>query len=283
MKITVENDDTLLKYLLDNLQDLSHKKVKSLLTNEMINIKGHIVTKYNYSLKKGDVIEIKNNILSKKDKINIHILYEDNELIVVNKPAGLLTIATNKQENNTLYNKVREYIKRDNPKNKIFIVHRLDRETSGIVLFAKNQYIKNILQEKWNTLVKTRRYIAIVSGCMTKKEDIIHTWLKENKNKLVYSTKNRNEGKEAITEYRVIKENNQLSLLEVYIKTGRKNQIRVHLSEIGHPIVGDTKYGGVKAQRVYLHNDQLIFKHPLHGKEMTFRLDLPASFDKMMK
>ncbi len=283
MKITVEKDDTLLKYLLENLRDLSHKKIKSLLVNEMINIKGHIVTKYNYSLKKGDVIEIKHNVLNKRDKTNIHILHEDNEIIVVSKPAGLLTVATNKQEKNTLYNKVREYVKKDNSKNKIFIVHRLDRETSGIVLFAKNEYIKNIMQGKWNALVKTRRYIAIVSGDVVKKEGVIHTWLMENKNKFVYSTNNKKEGKEAITEYRVVKKNKQLTMLEVYIKTGRKNQIRAHLKEIGHSIVGDIKYGGIKANRVYLHNDQLIFKHPIKGREMSFKLDLPTDFKKIMK
>lgn len=283
MRIIVEKDDTLLKYLLDNLKDLSHKRIKSLLSNEMINIKGKIITQYNYPLKKGDIIEIKNNILNKKDKKHIHILYEDNELIVVSKPAGLLTIATDKQEKNTLYNKVREYIKRDNYKNKIFIVHRLDRETSGIVMFAKNEYIKNILQKNWNTIVKTRHYIAIVSGYMDKKEGIIHTWLTENRNKQVFSTKDKKEGREAITEYKVIEENNQKSLVSIYIKTGRKNQIRVHLKENGYPIVGDTKYGGLKAERMYLHNDKLVFKHPVIGKEMAFEIELPTCFTKIMK
>lgn len=283
MKITVEKDDTLLKYLLNSLNDLSHKRVKSLLTNEMINIRGKIITQYNYHLKKGDVIEIKNNILNKRDKYNIHILYEDNDLIIVNKPAGLLTIATDKKEKNTLYNKVREYIKRDNYKNKIFIVHRLDRETSGIILFAKNAHIKNILQEKWNTIVQTRHYIAIVSGCMDKKEGVIHTWLTENRNKQVYSTKDKKEGREAITEYKVIEENNQKSLVSLYIKTGRKNQIRVHLKENGYPIVGDTKYGGLKAERMYLHNDKLVFKHPVSGKEISLKIELPTCFTKIMK
>lgn len=283
MKITVKKEDTLLTYLLNNLTDLSHKKIKALLSNEMIFIKGRIITQYDYKLKKGDIIEIKNNILSKKDKLNIHILYEDSDLIVVTKPSGLLTVATAKHEKNTLYNKVKEYLKKSNPRNKVFIVHRLDRETSGIVVFAKNEHMKNALQVKWNSLVKTRRYMAIVSGHMTEKEGIIHTWLKENKNKIVYSTKNRVEGKEAITEYKVVKENNQLSLLEVYIKTGRKNQIRAHLKEVGYPILGDTKYGGLKSDRVYLHNDQLVLKHPINGKELSFKLELPVNFKKLMK
>lgn len=283
MKIIVKENDKLLNYLLNNLTDLSHKKIKSFLTNEMINIKGRIITKYDYQLQKGDIIEIKNNILNKKDKINIHILYEDDDIIVVNKPYGLLTIGTDKHEKNTLYNKVSEYVKRDNPKNKIFIVHRLDRETSGIVLFAKKESVKNAYQEKWNELVKIRRYIAIVNGYLDKKQGVIHTWLTENKNKVVYSTKNKDIGKEAITEYKVQKENNNLSLLEIYIKTGRKNQIRVHLKELEHPILGDIKYNGAKSNRLYLHNDKLVLKNPFNNKILSFDLPLPNEFNKLMK
>lgn len=283
MRIIVKENDKLLNYLLNNLTDLSHKKIKSFLTNEMINIKGRVITKYDYPVKKGDIIEIKNNILNKKDKLNIHILYEDNDIVVVDKPSGLLTIGTQKHEKNTLYNKVSEYVKRDNPKNKIFIVHRLDKETSGIVLFAKRENVKNAYQENWNELVKTRRYIAIVNGYLDKKEGTIHTWLAENKNKMVYSTKNKEIGKEAITEYKVKKENNNLSLVEVYIKTGRKNQIRVHLKELGNSILGDVKYGGNKANRLYLHNDKLVLRNPFNNKTLSFELSLPNEFNKIMK
>ena len=213
----------------------------------------------------------------------MNIIYEDKEILVVEKESGTLTIATEKQKFKTLYHEAREYVKKQYPKNKIFIVHRLDKETSGIVLFAKRENVKNAYQEKWNELVKTRRYIAIVNGYLDKKQGTIHTWLTENKNKIVYSTKNKEIGKEAITEYKVIKENNNLSLLEVYIKTGRKNQIRVHLKELGNSILGDVKYGGNKANRLYLHNDKLVLKNPFNNKLLSFELSLPSEFNKLMK
>ena len=164
------------------------------------------------------------------------IIYEDKELLVINKPPKKLTIATDKKEMNTLYREAREYVKKQNPKNKIFIVHRLDKDTSGVVVFAKNEKVKQILQSKWNKF--EREYLVIVEGIL-KGKNKLKSYLKESKTLEVYSTKNPKEGSLAITNYESISTNKSYSLLKVNIETGKRNQIRVQLSDINHPIVGE--------------------------------------------
>ena len=195
----------------------------------------------------------------KSDKLNI--IYEDKNLLVINKPVHILTIASAKETEKTLYHKVYLYLKRKNKNNKVFIVHRLDFDTSGLIIFAKDIKTKTILQDNWNDVV--RKYIAIVNGSVEKDTDIIKSYLKTTKTNLVYSTNDKENGLLAITKYKKILEYKNLSLLEINIKTGRKNQIRVHLSDIGHPILGDNKYGlKSKEGRMYLHAYYLKLKHP---------------------
>lgn len=213
----------------------------------------------------------------RKDRLDI--IYEDKELLVVNKPAHLLTIASEKEKVNTLYHKVLEYVKKQNKNNKIFIVHRLDKDTSGVVLFCKKQDLKEEIQEKWNELACTREYYAIVEGKVTPKKNTIIEYLAETKTLLTYATTPKL-GKEAITHYEVLKSEKSYSILKINIETGRKNQIRVAMQNIHHPIIGDKKYGSTKnpLRRLCLHANKLELIHPKTKKAMCFEAKIPKEF-----
>lgn len=206
----------------------------------------------------------------------IVILYEDKDLIAVSKPAKLLTISTDKEKTHTLYQEVSAYVKKQHPKNKVFIVHRLDRDTSGIVVFAKNEKMKQILQAEWQERALVREYVAIVTGAMPMKKGIIKNYLYEDKTLYVRATSDPSRGKLAITEYEVLAKNKKYSLVKICIKTGRKNQIRVHLKDLGYPIVGDKKYGDKKTSvgRLLLHASYLKLLLP-NGKVLEITAKLP--------
>lgn len=278
MKTIVDKTDTLLNYLINNI-DMPKKKIKEYLKYKSIYVDGVNTTKFDYPVSKGSTIYIDTKT-KEKSSLPFKVLYEDNYIIVVDKPAGLLTVSTEKEKEHTLYHIVREYLK--NKKENIFIIHRLDKDTSGIVIFAKDEKTKNTFQESWDNIAKKRQYQAIVEGILDKKEDTLINNLKENSINIVYVAK---EGKKAITKYKVIKENKKYSLLDIYIKTGRKNQIRVQLSHINHPIVGDKKYGHKKDKdkRLLLHANKLIIYNPILKKEMTFTSNTPNIFKEKMK
>ncbi len=212
-----------------------------------------------------------------KDKLDI--IYEDRTMIAVNKPAHLLTIATQDEKFNTLYHKVYEYEKKKNKNNKIFIVHRLDKDTSGIVLFAKSQKLKESLQANWNTLAKKREYIAIVEGKLENDKGRIKEYLTETKSLLTIKT-SEEKGKLAITDYEVLRKEKNFSVLKINIKTGRKNQIRVAMQGINHPIIGDKKYGSKKnpLRRICLHASRLVITNPLTNQDMEFNAKYPQEF-----
>lgn len=217
--------------------------------------------------------------MKKKDKLEI--LYEDKHLIAVVKPSGLLTIGTDKEKDKTLYRKVSDYVKKQHKSNKIFIVHRLDKDTSGIVLFAKDEKVKRILQHNWDQT--TRYYVALVEGKVTN-QGTIKNWLRETKTLYTYSSNKKNDGVLAITKYKPIKATKEYSLLDIEILTGRKNQIRVHMKDIGHSIVGDKKYGSIKnpIRRMCLHANYLKFLHPITNKEIILESKYPTIFDKLI-
>ena len=211
----------------------------------------------------------------KTDKLNI--VYEDKYLLIVNKPCHLLTIANLKESENTLYHKVYLYLKRKNKNNKVFIVHRLDFDTSGLIVFAKDLKTKSLLQDNWNKVV--RKYIAIINGKLNNKQGVIKSYLKETKTNLVYSTNDSKNGNLAITNYREVLTYKNLTLVEIEIKTGRKNQIRVHMKDLGNPILGDKKYGPKTSEkRMYLHAYYLEFMHPVTMDKLKFELDIPKEF-----
>jgi len=281
MKLIVESDGELLEYLYNHL-DMPKKRIKQYLSHGSIYVNNNKTTKHNYKLVAGMniVINTSNNVKT----LPFDVLFEDDHIIVVNKPSGLLTIATQKEKNNTLYHIVREYLVSKNKNNKVFIVHRLDKDTSGIVVLAKDEKTKNKLQENWNQYVSLREYIAVVHGNVKKDSDRIVQYLRETKTNLVYIARDK-DGKEAITNYKVIKRNDKYTLLNIKIETGRKNQIRVALSSINNPIVGDNKYGDTKdgESRLYLHANRLKMYYPEIGKDILFETAIPSEFKKIMK
>ena len=204
----------------------------------------------------------------------LEILYEDKYLIAVVKKAKLLTIASNNEKTNTLYHMVSNYLKRKNKKNKVFVIHRLDYDTSGIVLFAKDKKTQELLQKNWSNV--KRHYLAVVTGVVKKEHDIIKSYLKETKTLYTYSTKK--DGKLALTEYNLLANDNKHSLISINLITGRKNQIRVHLKDIGNPIVGDNKYGSEKYQYMLLHENKLEFEHPIFKKMIILEENVPKYF-----
>lgn len=211
------------------------------------------------------------------------LLYEDSDILVVNKPAGLLTIATDSEKTRTAYFILTNYVRKGHrrSRNRIFIVHRLDRETSGILIFTKTIEAKLYLQQHWETTEK--KYLAVVHGRMEKEADIISTYLVENKAHLVYSTSDRSKGRLGRTAYRLLKQARDFALLEVDLLTGRKHQIRVHLADIGHPVVGDTKYGEKRGYRhLALHAHSLSVTHPFTGERLTFETAAPGYFSHLI-
>ena len=253
----------------------------------MVLVNNKVQTRYDYLVHKTDTIEIRETkIKVSKIKNDLNIIYEDNDLIVVNKPHGLLSIATKDEKEYTLYHFVSDYLKSKNKNNKVFIVHRLDKDTSGIVIFAKNQKTKNLFQNNWDKIVRERKYYAVVNGTLDNKEGTIKNYLVENdKSFMVYSTNNKKEGKLSITDYKVLKENKDYSLLDINIKTGRKNQIRVSFKDLGNPIVGDKKYGDGKSliKRMALHQYKIELIDPRDNKKRIFKTEMPTSFKKLIK
>lgn len=209
----------------------------------------------------------------------LRIIYEDKYLIIVNKPTGEFTISRDNHYDNNLYDEVKTYVKKQNPKNKIFIVYRLDKDTSGLVLFAKNEKVKYDLQRNWQNV--ERKYYAVVSGKLNENNGTLKDFLYETKGLDVVVTNIKKIGKLAITNFNVIENNNKYSLLDINIETGRRNQIRVQLANIGHPIIGDKKYGKVKYKRMMLEAYYLKFVHPVTKKVCYAELPLNNDFEKL--
>ncbi len=279
----INNEETtLLNSISAFKRDLSNKTIKNYIKNGMVMVNNKTITNSSLLVHKGDIIEIS---YSKKimPNYNLEILYEDDYLIAINKPCGLLSISNDKEKNITAYRMVSDYVKKNSHNKYIFVVHRLDQDTSGILLFSKNEKIRDKMQDNWNTVVKKRGYMAIVDGIM-KGNGTIHTYLRENRGQFVYSSRD-NHGKEAITHYSVIKSNNNYSLIQVFIDTGRRNQIRVHLSEKGYPIVGDKKYKCKTnpIKRLCLHANILEFIHPVSKKLIHIESNMPDEMKKIIK
>lgn len=286
----VESPSTLLPFLREKLAGKPAGKVKSILEHGLVSVDGKATTKYNAPLKPGQTVTIgayvpepPANALAASHP---PILYEDRELLVIDKPAGLLTISTgSKEPEDTAYRQMTAYVRRKNPENRIFVVHRLDRDTSGVVVFAKDPVIKEALQEKWDELVTYRGYYAIAEGKMEEPAGRLTSWLKETRTHIVYSSRKAGDGKPAVTNYEMIRQNPDYSFLRVWLKTGRKNQIRVQLSELGHPVTGDKKYGAKRdpLKRLGLHAWKLELTHPFTGKRLDLIAEPPQKFADFLK
>lgn len=273
----------LLEFLLETLKGQSRNSVKSLLTNHRVSVDGAPISQYNFKLTKGDVVIISKTPIHKKTRSNLPIIFENDEIIVINKPSGLLSIASDKEKGSTAYRMLTDYVQQKDKHNRIYVVHRLDEDTSGVLMVAKSEKLRDALQEKWNDLVSSRGYYAIVDGKLDKKSGTLTSYLKKNAQNMMYSSKKAGDGQYAVTHYKVIEENDKYSFLDVHIDSGRKNQIRVHLGDIGHNVIGDDKYGNPSnpIKRLGLHAYELVLTHPFTNKVMKFKAPLPKEFETL--
>ncbi len=296
----VQRSDELLEFLLRKC-DTSRNNVKALLARKQVLVNGSVVTQYNFPLAKDDEVKLSKRPV-KDGKVvtrpvpnkaktvrpitprSINIIFEDEDLLAINKPEGLLSVESDK-ETECAYGYVLQYLQKEGKNVRPFILHRIDKETSGVLVFAKNIKLHSMLKMHWNEQVTCREYFAVVEGMLEKKSDTLTAYLKENKNNIVYVTKDPT-GQKAITHYEVVKENENYSLLKVRIDTGRKNQIRAQMQALGCPVVGDDKYGkkgdGTVVKnplgRLGLHASKLEFIHPVTKELMSFNAPLPPAF-----
>lgn len=278
---TVTESVGLLDFLLFNLKNKSRNNIKSILTHREILVDGQIVTKHDHILSPGQKVRVIRSPDRSPNGQNMpEIIYEDKDVIVINKPAGLLSISTDKEKELTAYHIMTDYVRQKDPRARIFIVHRLDRDTSGLLMFARDDKLKLAFQNNWTDLAARRGYIAVVEGIPENQSGRIRSWLRETKTLLVYSGSRPGDGLEAVTNYKVIKESESCAMLEIDLETGRKNQIRVHMKEMGNPVAGDKKYGAKTdpLRRLCLHNAVLELKHPYDDKTMCFNAPAPKAF-----
>ncbi len=284
--LTVTENTLLMEFLMKQMPHKSRNNIKSLLGHKQVLVDGKPVSQFNYQLVEGQKVEIGGIRVAPEQKFKEYtIVYEDPYLIVIDKSAGLLSMATKNEKRATAFSLLSKHVKKQDRTNKIFIVHRLDRETSGLMLFAKSEEIKNKLQELWNETVLERTYFALVEGIVEQPEGTITSYLSEDKIYKMHSSHDPSKGQKAITHYSVIRQNESFSLLKVNLETGRKNQIRIHMQETGHCVAGDKKYGAVTnpLKRLGLHAQQLTFIHPVSGKKMNFETKIPRSFLRVLK
>lgn len=284
----------LLEFLLSKLS-MSRNSIKSLLSENKVLVNGSVVRQFDYPLAKDDEIKIAkysqntSNPAKKKSKnvcafpLKDYIIFEDNNYIAINKPSGILSVESD-TENESIYKYVFEYLTINDPKKRPYLLHRIDKDTSGVIVFCKDIKLHSMLKMHWNEDVKLREYYAICEGVFSLKQGTIKSYLKENENNLMYSSKDKR-GKLAVTHYEVIKENSEYSLLKVLIDTGRKNQIRVHMKDIGHMVVGDVKYRSNlnPINRLGLHASRLDFINPNDKKIMSFNAKIPKEFTDLFK
>lgn len=271
----------LMKFLMAELPTKSRKDIKSLLAHRQISVDDEVIAQFNHPLVKGQQVMVNwAKVLIENQPQGLNIVFEDQYIMIIEKQAGLLSIATATEKEQTAYGILSDHVKKRDPKNKIFVLHRLDRETSGVMMFAKSEKVQQLLQNAWKEAVLERTYVVVVEGLVTKEEGTITSWLTESKAFIMYSSHTPNDGQKAITHYKVLKKNKHYSLLEVKLETGRKNQIRVHMKDIGHSVIGDKKYGATKHPigRLGLHAQVLAFEHPITGEEVRYETDIPQEF-----
>lgn len=279
--ISVTENTELMKFLIVQLPQKSRNNIKSLLANKQVFVDGTPIKQFNHPLLPGQEVEIRwNRIPEEKKYRGITIVFEDSDLIVIDKHAGMLSIATDNKLQETAYNMLSKHVKSQGNTNKIFVVHRLDRETSGLMMFAKSEQVQQTLQKNWNDIVTERSYIAIVEGAPERTEGTITSYLRESKALIVYSSQNPKDGTKATTNYKVMRVNKDFTMLKVSLETGKKNQVRVHMQDIGHPVIGDKKYGSRISPigRLGLHAWILAFKHPINGELLRFETAIPRKF-----
>ncbi len=286
LEFTPQADARLLDFLYQAMPDRKRTTVKDYLRHRQVMVDGNVTSQWDTPVGPASLIRVNTSReFQTLSNPRLRIVYEDDDIIVVNKGYGLLSVGTDTKREGTAYSILRDYVKRVNPRNKLFIVHRLDQHTSGLMLFAKTEQAKETMQHNWNNMVLERRYVAVVEGGAPEPpEGQVRTLLAENSEHVVYVTDNPAEGREALTEYCTLAARGNYALLELELATGRKNQIRVHMQHIGHPIAGDRKYGAKTSpiHRLALHARTLRFVHPVTRRDMNFSTPVPAAFRKML-
>lgn len=264
------------------LKDQKRTSIKEMLRHGQVLVNGEPVSQPTREVNVGDVIKVN---FTREFKVFYHrrvkLVYEDDHILVINKGYGLLSMASDREREETAYNIMREYLKWKDPRNKLFIVHRLDRDTSGLMVMAKSVEAKEGLQHNWNNMVLERTYVAVVEGEPEQPEGMVRSYLLENSKHEVYSSQDPASGGQlAVTRYNTLRKGNGYTLLAVQLDTGRKNQIRVHMKDLGHPIAGDRRYGAKSSpiHRLALHAQTLRFIHPITRKDMNFTTPVPAKF-----
>lgn len=285
IELPVREPQELMEFMLKQMSGVSKNRVKDLLTGHAVTVDRKLVTQYNYMLKVGEMVRISRHkrsteLISKY----IKIVYEDKDIIVIEKQPGILSMASSPNQF-CVKTILDEYFRKRHFKCTAHVVHRLDRETSGLMIYAKSIEMEQILEHDWHDIVYDRRYVAVLCGQMEQEGGTIHSWLKDNKAFITYSSPTENGGKEAITHYHLLQKNKDYSLVEMRLETGRKNQIRVHMKDLGFPVAGDTKYGNGRNPigRLALHAYRLNFYHPRTGEPMTFETPFPTSFKKLFE
>jgi len=283
-RYSVQKETTLLPFLIETLADKNRTEVKNLLRFRHVAVKGSAVTQYDMPLLPGDTVDVNfGRSFYRFNNPQVRVLYEDEWMLVIEKASGLLSVGNRTSKDKNAFHIMSDYVKHDNPDAELYVCHRLDQYTSGILMFAKNADMQEELRQNWDFYVKERRYVCVTENVPTVPENEIRSYLEENDRMQVHSTDNDITGKLAITRYKVLQSYGRYALVDVEILTGRKNQIRVHMAEMGCPISGDYKYGAATntARRLMLHNYRFSIIHPVNGELMRFILPVPAVFRKM--
>ena len=284
MQYTVEAENTLLEYLFSVVKE-SRNKVKLTLKGRGVKVNGKVVTQFDYKLLPGMTVSVSQTKRNDTFKNRfVKLVYEDRWLVIVEKNVGILSMAAGHSSLN-VKSVLDDYFLKSRQKCRAHVVHRLDRDTSGLMIYAKDMETEQILEHNWHDIVYDRRYVAVVSGEMEENEGTIANWLKDNKAYITYSSAFDNGGKYAVTHFHVLDRTTEHSLVEYKLETGRKNQIRVHSADMGHPVCGDVKYGNGDdpIHRLCLHAYLLCFTHPMTGEKMEFETMIPADFRKLFK
>lgn len=283
---TAAEESTLMQCLEAKLTDHKRTSIKALMKYNQVALNSMPTSQFDQPVHAGDTLSVNfTRPFVVFSHPRIKLVYEDNDIIVINKGSGILSVSTDNVKDGTAYSILRDYLTKKDPRLMLFVVHRLDRDTSGLMMFAKNVEAKEAMQHNWNNMVLGRRYVAVVEGKVEQEEGVVKSYLAETSQFEVYSTQNPDEGQLAITRFKRLQCNNGYSLMELSLDTGRKNQIRVHMKDLGHPIVGDRKYGAKASpiHRLGLHARTLHFAHPVTKKEMLFETPIPSRFLSLLK
>lgn len=280
-RLTVRAEAPLLQFLMQALSGISRTKAKDLLAQQQVLVDDVITTQFNAPLRPGQTVCIvKRGSKTPLRNRFVKIVYEDAHLLVVEKATGIRTSTLPGEPHDSLKRILDEYVKRTNAHHAVHTVHRLDRVTSGLLIFAKKRDVQQTFIRNWHTLVTDRRYVALVEGQMEQDQGTVQSWLSQNKMFVTYSSPTDNGGQFALTHYQTLQRAATCSLVDLKLETGRKNQIRVHMHDLGHPVCGDLKYGATTDPigRVCLHAYKLVFTHPVSQRQLTFQTPFPADF-----